>query len=121
MLDLLEDDLGLWEIDRLARNELADLPDKERSQRARGLLSDWLGLGWVNVFERQMIYLPGNDAEFGPRMAVEPARVARVLSDNSVWDYDAIQDAPTRFFVRINERGRTEFREDGRRRGLFRS
>ena len=121
MLDLLEDDLGLWEIDGLARKELADLPDMERSQRARGLVSDWLGQGWVNLFEQQVTYLAGNDAEFGPRIAVEPARVARVLSDNSVWDYDAIQDAPTRFFVRMNERGRTEFREDGRRRGLFRS
>jgi len=121
MLDLLEDDLGLWEIDGLARKELADLPDMERSQRARGLVSDWLGQGWVNLFEQQVTYLAGNDAEFGPRIAVEPARVARVLSDNSVWDYDAIQDAPTRFFVRMNERGRTEFREDGGRRGLFRS
>ena len=121
MLDLLEDDLGLWEINGLARNELAPLPAEQRTQRAKVLINDLLARGWVNVFERTVDYLPGNEAALGPPMALDPRRLASVLSDGRAWDYEAIGHAPARFFVRISERGKSEFKEDARRRGLLRS
>lgn len=79
MLDLRDDSLALWDVEALARKELAHLPEAQRSQRARALVNDYLSRGWIDIFEQQVTYLPGNNAEFGPPIPVEPARIAGIL------------------------------------------
>jgi hypothetical protein len=115
MFSVSSDEFGLWELAG------SDSADGEWAHRVRGLAHELVQRGWVDVWERPVMYLPGNEAEYGPHVRLDEAPALDVVSNELHWDYERIQDAPVRYFLRVTEFGKREWRDDGRRRGLFRN
>ena len=51
---------------------------------------------------------------------VEPSRIAAVLADPNVWDYEAVGSSRTRYVVYATERGSREFNDSLRREQQWR-
>ena len=115
MFNISSDDFGLWELAG------ADAAEVEWVRRVRRLVHELVQRGWADVWERSVAYVPKNEAKYGPRVRLDQSRARDVLANEAHWDHVRTQGAPVRYFVNATDDGEREWRDDGRRRGLFRS
>src|SRR5260370_32261470 len=102
VFEVIETAIPVWEIAAEASRLGDDLDPPAKIAKARELIQRLRQKGWVELFEKQYL---GDDVAAPPMTLVEPSRIAAVLADPNVWDYEAVGSSRTRYVVYATERG----------------